>query len=286
MTQNLILAHGLMTDGAVVSASSEASASLDADYVITKQPSERWRATGCASEWVQVVLARAEAIDLVAVIGNFSPFAEIDILAAAHSESLPDTPAWSVLNLEDAAIPADASLWPTLDLDFLADSYVYGLEPRERVIRVYALPAAETWRAWRVVVRDPCNPAGAVEVNRLLLAAKWQPGRNTAYGRDIAVLDDSAVERSMGGSARVTELGRLRRFTLTIPVGTEAEMLGEGLDLDTLLGRRREILLLSDPEASTHFQAVSVYGFMAELSPVQNVSHGRWSKRFAIEELV
>lgn len=283
---NLILAHAGGTAGAAATASSEAGATFAAANVLTRQPSERLRFAGCASEWLQVVLAEAVEADLIALIGNFSLFAEIDILAAGHAEQLPGSPAWSALDLADPAAPADASLWPSLDLDFLSGRYTYGLPPRARVIRVHLPAQALPYRAWRFGLRDPCNPAGQLEINRVVIARKWQPARNFAYGRDLAQIDDSVTEFSMGGAARSTELGRRRSATFTIPAGEEADVLERAMGLEESVGTVGEVLLLQDPAAAATFQRLSIYGRLGQLAPAQNVAHGIWSKRFVVEELV
>lgn len=283
---NLILAHGGLTAGASVSASTEAGSSFAAANVITRQPSERLRFTGCASEWLQVVLAQPASIDLLALVGNFSPFAEIDILAADHAELLPETPAWSVTGLLDPAMPADPSAWPTVDLNFLTDQYTVGFAARSRIIRVHLPASALTYRAWRFVLRDPCNPAGYLDVNRALLAAKWQPVRNLAFGRDLSLVDDSRTEFTMGGAARSTELGRRRSMSFTVPYGPDGDMLVNAVGLDEAVGTVKEVLLLQDPAATIHFQRLSLYGRLTQMLPVQNVTTLFWSKRFQLEELV
>lgn len=269
---NVVLCHGRLTEGAAVSASSAASDSLAAANAITRQPSERLRFTGCTSEWVQVVLTASQAIDCIAVIGNFSLYAEIDILAADAAVDLPGSPDWSALGLEDPARPGSGPSGT--------------LPARERVIRAHLPPTAEDRLAWRIVVRDPDNPAGYVEINRVILGRKWQPGRNFTYGREIGLIDDAQTERTMGGASRTTERGLLRSMGFTLPVADEDEMLATGLALDALVGARHPLLVLSNPEATTHFQALSLYGLMAQLSPAQNVAHGLWSKRYQLTEMV
>jgi hypothetical protein len=133
--------------------SSEASNDHEIVNIKSDIVEKTWRSTGCASEWVQwdAGAGNTIAIDTFALINtNFSPTAVLTLLA--YGTGSDDAPAdWGV-----SGIPIATIAMPT---DETEDNVIW-CNP--------GAPPFTAYRHWRLVIEDPSNTDGFVEIGRLI----------------------------------------------------------------------------------------------------------------------
>lgn len=153
-------------------------------------------------------------------------------------------------------------------------------------IGAYAiLPTARRVRHVRIDMDDPGNPAGYLEAGRALLAPAWTPSVNLQFGWSIEQVDESRVVKSRGGQAYFNTKPKYRRLRFRIEHLDIDEMLANAYELERLKGTGGDILAMVDPDDTTHLHRRTVYGRIAETTPIVNDIYDRYSKEFVIEEL-
>lgn len=201
---------------------------------------------------------------------------------ANHNASTQAT--WRVRAADDAAFTAVAydsgwvDVWPdayAIGFPEWEDSSFWDYKPTadERAaftpLAIRILPQRLAARYWRVEISDVDNPDGYIEIGRLFLADAWQPEINAAYGAQTGYVTDTLVESSLGGTdyfdARPNR--RVARFVLgamTLDTG-----LARAFDLTRTSGISGEVLLVFDPDDTTHGIWRSFLGRLRELSPLE-----------------
>lgn len=159
-----------------------------------------------------------------------------------------------------------------------------GLRHRLR-LRHDWLSIDEEYRFWRVDFYDPDNPDGRAIVGNLVIDEGFQPRVNISYGAGVGLVDPSRKQRAVGG--RIEPLRRLPYIVteFSLNYGSEDEMYGEALAIDDICGTTEPVLLIRDPDATTHRQWKAVFGLFRPLQPVIEARFSIFQKRFGIEEL-
>ena len=147
------------------------------------------------------------------------------------------------------------------------------------------LPAARRVRYARVDLEDTDNPAGYLQAGRAFLAPAWTPSVNLQYGWSIEQVDESRIVKSRGGQAYFDGKPKYRRLRFRIEHLNIDEMLANAYELERLKGTGGDILAMVDPDDTTHLHRRTVYGRIAETTPIVNDFNARYSKEFVIEEL-
>ena len=147
------------------------------------------------------------------------------------------------------------------------------------------LPAARRVRYARVDLEDTDNPAGYLQAGRAFLAPAWTPSVNLQYGWSIEQVDESRIVKSRGGQAYFDGKPKFRRLRFRIEHLDIDEMLANAYELERLKGTGGDILAMVDPDDTTHLHRRTVYGRIAETTPIVTDFNARYSKEFVIEEL-
>jgi hypothetical protein len=147
------------------------------------------------------------------------------------------------------------------------------------------LPAARRVRYARIDLEDPDNPSGYLQAGRAMLAPAWTPSVNLQYGWSIEQVDESRIVKSRGGQAYFESKPKYRRLRFRIEHLDIDEMLANAYELERLKGAGGDILAMVDPDDTAHLHRRTVYGRIAETTPIVNDVYERYSKEFVIEEL-
>jgi hypothetical protein len=147
------------------------------------------------------------------------------------------------------------------------------------------LPAARRVRYARIDLEDPDNPSGYLQAGRAMLAPAWTPSVNLQYGWSIEQVDESRIVKSRGGQAYFESKPKYRRLRFRIEQLDIDEMLANAYELERLKGAGGDILAMVDPDDTAHLHRRTVYGRIAETTPIVNDVYERYSKEFVIEEL-
>ena len=263
---NLVLATPILSDAATLAAGPSAAA-LPVTNLQTMQPGQVWRATDLASVYVTADLGAAAAITLIALLStNASSTGTWRARAAASAAAVTSSPAYD---------SGSVALWATA-----------GLSNWPRTDAILMPAAAQTYRYWRIDVSDGSNPAGYFDAGRLYLSAAWQPTINISFGWSLRWVDDSPIQRSVGGQAYPLRREPRRVLDCRLDFLSEAEMYANAFEIDRRRGRARDVLAIRDPADTAHRQQQTVYGLQQDTPPIVNPNFDIFSKRILVEELL
>lgn len=146
------------------------------------------------------------------------------------------------------------------------------------------LPAAQTYRYWKIEITDTSNPNGFFECGRLYLGKVFQPALNADYGFNLGFIDNSKVTRTRSGNAVPLTRRTLKKVGFSLSFGTEAEMYNNLFEIDMLRGQSKDILFILDTD-SANIQKQNVYGLMKDMQPIIHSAFRIYQKQYTIEEL-
>lgn len=147
------------------------------------------------------------------------------------------------------------------------------------------LSAAVRARYLRVEIEDTGNPAGYVEIGRLLVFKGWTPTFNLSQGWTIEQVDESPRQRSKGKQLYVDQEPRYRRLELALEYNDEDEMLSQAYEIDRFKGLSGDLMVVVDPDDARHRHRKAIYCVLAEITEVV-MFRRRVPKRFRFEELI
>jgi hypothetical protein len=150
--------------------------------------------------------------------------------------------------------------------------------------RIAAAPGGFA-RYWRHEIQDAGNPDGYVELNRLVMAAAYQPSINILYGAGFGWETDSSATRSDGGvrTVRARPQWREVRGTLDIPVD---EALSSPFDMQRQLGIHKQLLFVWDPDDTVHAHRRNFLAAWRELSLLEYARFDGNTVPFALTEVL
>lgn len=265
---NLVVANPAAINASTLSAGSEL-ASMPASNLLRTQPKDRWRSTDLNSLYIVVDLLTAQAINLIALLfHNAATDATWQIRGATSEANLTAAPGYNsgAIAMWDAGWPADQD--PLHSLLWLGDS-------------------PETYRYWRIDITDLNNADSYFEAGRLYIDSAWQlPAlRNIELGWDVRFIDPATKSRSKGGQLYAETAQRWREITASINWQSEDVMYDNLFELQRRYGVSKDILVVRDPDATTHLLRQTVYGVMTQLPPVTNPNNSIFRSRLIVEEM-
>ena len=251
-----------------------------------RHPSRVARTTGTPPEdtLIEVDVGEARPIRFIGLLRhNLTQSARWRIRTASGPELSGETYDSGWLDAWPAVVPFGVGVWGEfnwggrLNAD---EARAYG------IAALHLIDAAPRHRFVRIDLDDADNPAGYLEAGRLLVAPAWQPTVNLQHGWSIEQVDDSRIVRSLGGQAFVDVKPKYRRLRFTLEHLGADEMFGNAYELERLKGKGGDVLVMVDPEQPTHRHRQTVYGMLAETTPISNPYHTSFAKEFVVEELV
>lgn len=178
--------------------------------------------------------------------------------------------------------PFGAGLWGEFEWGGQLDS---GLAETYGIGSYHLIGSPLRCRFARIDLADPPNGAGYLQAGRAIVAPVWRPTVNLQFGWSIEQVDDSRVVRSRGGQAYVDSRPKFRRLRFSLEHLAIDEMLAHAYELERIKGKGGDVLVMIDPEDTAHLHRRTVYGLIAETTPIINPFADRYSKEFVIEEL-
>lgn len=268
---NALFLSGRWIDSAIVTASS-VQGSLPADHVQTMDPTQVWRATGCAAEWLAWDHGEDVPTDAAVIIGhNLSADALIRLRLGATT----------ALSSVDSGL---ISPWPTSgkpgDRDWL---YYFSL----------AQVANTTgFRYGRLDIEDPTNPAGYVEIARLYAGPAFVPALNVDINPSLGLISPDVAGRTPYGRSLGDTRGPAARV-LSVPMSAidEDEMGEELFELQRYCGLARDFAFCLEPAATSRFHRYALQARFSALTsfqaqPVWNsASKKLWQTALTLEEV-
>ncbi|MEC4750055.1 hypothetical protein [Methylomicrobium sp. Wu6] len=150
---------------------------------------------------------------------------------------------------------------------------------------ILGLDSAVTARYWRLEIVDTSNVAGYVQIGRLFIGPALAPADNYSKGAEIGYQNNTAVSRSVGGVKYFDRKPGERVFSFKLDWMTEAEALGQTLELQKICGIDGEVLLVVDPSDTTYNQKRHFLGTLQQLSMIENPYLTNYQAAFNVVEV-
>jgi hypothetical protein len=247
--------------GAAVAASSQVL-TMPASKLLTPHPSERWRSLSSA-DWFVVDAGISISGDTV-MIGGLTCSAD------------------ATLRLRMSSIDATGAAGDVFDSGAVSDG-----DPRFDVDYrsfVALLDAPAAWRYLRFDIADP--GAAYVEAGFVLEGLREEMEVNFTPGGTVQYVDRSRVSPTSSGLTLVWTDNHFRRVDLSFPWVEETQRYGLIERLDRACGRRSNVLLITEPDAS-NLPRASFYGLMTDLTPVTfGVLFDLFGKQLRLDERI
>lgn len=263
------------SDAGTMTASSERGL-LAVEHVQTMDPTQVWRATGCASEWLAWDFGEGVIADAAIIVAhNLSSTATLRLRLAGTEADVTADPA-----VDSGAVSA----WPTSGKPSLSDwpawlSLVRATNPL-------------AYRYGRLDIADPDNPAGYIEIGRLMAGPAFVPEINVDVSPSLGLITPDEAGRTPFGRAYGDNRGPAAR-TLQLPMSAidEDEMGGQLFELKRYCGLARDFAFCLDPAATTRFHRYSGQFRFGALAPFQaqpfwNAANQVWQTTLPLEEVM
>lgn len=252
--------------------------SLVAANMLTDIKSEVWRGTGTTGQFGLTWANGAEIVGVVTL-----PFCNLTSSATIRVRCY--------TNIGDSVPALDTGAQPACPSGF--GSYYWGMT--QLGVNAYAYGGSSCATIWfaptsckymLVDIADSTNPAGYVEVGKLVTGSYWEASNNCPYGASVTPNDMSKNERSDAGDLRTDRGPRFKSlsFDLQYMTATDRNMLwrilmGSGL--------RKPLFVSLSPGAVDVIeeQLFQIYGKLSKMSTIKYQFLDQFDSSLDIEEI-
>lgn len=178
----------------------------------------------------------------------------------------------------------------SLELEWEEDGFWAGIsdevEDQGKGITVIHLTGSSVVaRYWGVEIFDEGNPAGFIDVGRLIIGSVWQPSFNYSYdGNEFGLDPLTDVEESRSGVRYFNPRNSRRTFSFAFPYLPEDETFDQVYRLATRSGTHNHVVVIPRPGDLGSYQREAFIGTLGMMPSVRRVAHGLASTSFKIEE--
>lgn len=243
---------------ATITAASNAT-SMNATNLNKVQPSDVWRSTSLTSQYIEIDLGSAKAVDLIALM-----FTNLTSAATWRVQAGTTT---GVSNYDSGTVTAWAGATQNVD----------------RPHAMLYLSSTQTYRYWKITLTDAANPAGYFEAGRVILADALQFTRNYSKGAGRGFNDLSTTKEAFGGQLLIEDKAKRPVLSFEANYLTAVEQERDVLELQR--NKTGGVFAMLNPDASTYRQGRMYYGNL-KLEPVIVAELNVYSTRFTIEGLI
>lgn len=252
-----IIAWENLADVGAIEASSELT-TLPSSNLIDPQVVKVWRTADSSAPYIILNNFTPKAFQLIAMMGvNLSNSSSIRVRAS---------------NLD-----------PSVTSSLLYDSGVVssGVDSRFKSF-VFMTPDEVTATYVRIDLSD-IEALPYFQAGRLFVGPMWSPAVNYIYGWSRSIVDLSKRSQGRGGQIFVDVNNIQRVFSISYDFLTEEECVEGFLEIDRVIGLRKDVLVLLDSE-STNKSRDSLWGMINDMTPANNPSFGIFQKQLGITE--
>lgn len=232
-----------------------------------------------------VDLSRGRTVKVVAIPSHtLSPSARIRIQCYADA-------ARTRVRVDSGWTDVWPAIFATPDLEWEEDNFWSGRVLAEDVDHVpkeyvYALPQPTFCRHLTVSIDDRSNPAGYVDLARLVVVPGWEPPFNFSYGATLAWESATLVESSLSGAEHFEERPPYRVVIFRLDYMDKTSAINQALAMMRSLDVSGEIFFVFDPGDPLLMQQRSFLGRFRQLSPLELVACNINGMGFEIKEIV
>lgn len=269
MANRIVIATPELVEGATLTGGGTISASMPVANLQDQQPANAVRWTSLTGMYVEVDLGAAYAINA--------------LFAGYHNGTTDCTLRWRGATSQ-ANLTASPGYDSTAESAWAAGSRPAGYDG-EKLSSFKWLTTAQTYRWWRLDIADAGNPDGYFDLGCLIVDAAFQPERNYEFGAGFGHDDPSPLRVGQGGQTwpQAVPSSGVRRFR--VPNLTEDEAFGTIFELGRKRGRKKSVLVVPKPEATTHLHRQMIYGLMVEDPTIREGRGQRYAASLAVKEL-
>lgn len=139
--------------------------------------------------------------------------------------------------------------------------------------------------SFRITLSDPLNPAGYIQVKRLLIGPYFEPGVNVSYGLNVQWDTNDEQIRTQGGSLRTDNRVMFRTMRGTFGHLTTGER-GIFMDILRRIGKRTETFVSVWPEAGGSLERDNaLLGKFVQMPDLTNGNLSSYSSQLVFEEV-
>ncbi|KHK02790.1 hypothetical protein [Desulfovibrio sp. TomC] len=232
-----------------------------------------------------VDLSRDRTIKVVAIPSHtLSPSARIRIRCFADA-------ARTILRADSGWSDVWPPVYATAELEWEADNWWSGRVLPEDVARMsktflHLLPRQVFCRYLSVDIDDQANPAGYIDLSRLVVVPGWQPNFNFSYGVSLAWESATLTEASLSGAEHFEERPPYRVVSFRLDYMDRIEATNQALAMTRALDISGEVFFVFDPANPLLMQQRSFLGRLRQLSPLEHVACNINGMAFEIKEVV
>lgn len=156
---------------------------------------------------------------------------------------------------------------------------------------LFPMPWSHVWpgsriaRWWLLEISDPANPAGYVQLPRILLSPGWQPSLNMVYGASLAIEDPSLTATSLGGAVFFDRRTKSRVVRFSLADLPDSEALVQANDMVQRLGTSGQLFFAWDPQTPQHAHRRDFLARMRTLSALEAAAFGRMTATYELVEI-
>jgi hypothetical protein len=144
-----------------------------------------------------------------------------------------------------------------------------------------------TARYWLVEVFDTGNGDGFVQYGRLLIGRAFRPSLNYVPGAEFRIDPIFLRSESIGGRRDDWDIGRRRALRVSFPeLLSEAELFGDVLAMQHVLGASKQLFVIPDPDDVSNFQKRSFLATLKSPPPIVQAGMEMGSTAFDLEEVL
>lgn len=141
------------------------------------------------------------------------------------------------------------------------------------------------WRRYvQVELFDPDNPAGYIQIGRLLAAGGFTPRYNYSYGASLRWVTRSKGERLESDLKKFDVKRPFREFAFSLEHIKEDEAYGRVLDMALRQDIHKQVYIMPDIDDRLNLQRRGFLATLTDLPAPRHLSYGRHSADFKYEE--
>lgn len=269
--KRILIATAALTDAAVLTPGGTLADTLPVTNLQTQQPGEAARWTSLTGMYVEADLGAAQAINVAALLAhNGTAAATWRIRGATSQANLTAAPGY-----DTGAV--FVSMWTAAGRPAGYDN--------EKLPSLHFIDPAQSFRFWRIDLADAANPAGFFEAGRLVIDAAWRPGKNLTRGWEIGYADVSEPEFAAKGHLWPgPESVTAREWSFTLRGLSEDDVFANGYELARKRGARKDVLIIRNPQLTTHLHRNMLYGLMSGPGKILRIAHNFYEQPYRLRE--
>lgn len=273
MAERALFLSSKRGDRATITASSQLS-SLPVSNLQTPDPAEKWRTSGCATEYAIFDFGAAVIVNALMLVGhNLTGAATLQARLASTVPNLTAAPSVNTTVL---------SAWPTSGKPTDDDWPSY--------LSLLKWSNNNAYRYMRLDIVDAANPDGFVEIGRAYAGQYLQPAYNVDLNVGLGLDSPDRQVRSDFGKTFTDPRGDApRRMVLPLSAINETDFLDGFFELQRYCGLGRDFGFVLDPAATTRFhkyamQAVFAGAAQFEAQPLWDTTGQVWRSSLTLTE--